>query len=341
MELDLILIDGIIYSLQRTGGITVLFNEIVSRLPQQEFEIVCYGGAKFSGTKLVKSRLAERYRDARVHRKYDVFHSTYYRLPSVSCGKVVTTVHDYTYERFLRGTLRGRVHSWQKNRAVAGADRIICVSESTKQDLIQFSGAQYESRAVVIPNGVSEGFFPDRNVRIESQVLFVGARGGYKNFHAVVVAIEGLKDVGLVLVGGGPLTKDEHSLLQRHVPGRFAHRGYLSEAELNSEYNRSICLVYPSLYEGFGIPVLEAMRAGCAVVAVDSSSIPEVAGTAALLMERGAPEEVRQAIEFLMVEENRHRYRSQGFSRSKQFSWDITYKRTAKLYEELLGYELT
>ena len=80
----MILIDGIIYSLQRTGGITVLFNEIVSRLPRQEFEIVCYGGANFSGAKLVESRVAERYRDARVHGKYDVFHSTYYRLPSVS-----------------------------------------------------------------------------------------------------------------------------------------------------------------------------------------------------------------------------------------------------------------
>lgn len=337
----MILFDGIIYSLQRTGGITVLFNEIVSRLPRQQFEIVCYDGARFPDATLVKSRLAERYRDARVYGKYDLFHSTYYRLPSVSCGKIVTTVHDYTYERFLGGTLRGRVHSWQKNRAVAGADRIICVSESTRQDLIQFSGQQYESRAVVIPNGVSEGFFPDRAVRIEPQVLFVGARGGYKNFHSVVVAMEGLEDVRLVLVGGGPLTKEEQSLLQRHVPGRFLHRGYLPEAELNSEYNRSICLVYPSLYEGFGIPVLEAMRAGCAVVAVDSSSIPEVAGTAALLMEKGTPEEVRQAVEFMMVDENRNSYRSQGFCRSERFNWDITYKRTAKLYEELLGYELT
>jgi len=153
--------------------------------------------------------------------------------------------------------------------------------------------------------------------------------------------MEALRELRLVLVGGGPLTKEERALLEKYAAGRFVHRGYLSEIELNGEYNRSVCLVYPSLYEGFGIPVLEAMRAGCPVVAVNSSSIPEVAGTAALLMERGTPEEVRQAVEYMMVDENRRRYRSQGFSRSERFSWDITYKRTAKLYEELLGYELT
>lgn len=336
----MIVIDGIIYSLQRAGGITRLFNEIISRLPSQEFRVDYYVGAVDPGMPVMRPRFAERYRDARVYGSCEVFHSTYYRLPIGSSANVVTTVHDYTYERFLGNTLRGRVHSWQKNRAVAGADRIICVSESTRRDLIEFSGQQYESRAVVIPNGVSENFFPTQLVKVEPQVLFVGARGGYKNFRAVAVAMAGLKDICLVFVGGGPLTEGERSLLQQHAPGRFIHKGYLSEAELNSEYNRSICLVYPSLYEGFGIPVLEAMRAGCPVVAVNSSSIPEVAGTAALLMEKATPEEVRQAIEFMMVGENRDRYRSQGFARAREFSWDITYRRTAELYEELLGYKL-
>ncbi|WP_046483508.1 glycosyltransferase family 4 protein [Pseudomonas veronii] len=320
----MILFDGVIYNLQSSGGISVLFNELLSRLPVNSYDLVV--------PRL--KRPLERYRDFDVRQSYDIFHSTYYRLPSKRDGQIVTTVHDFTYERYSSG-LKRKVHSWQKKRAVQGADKIICVSECTRRDLIEFYGAEYEPRVVVVPNGVSEGYFP-LAVEVVEQVLFVGARGGYKNFEATVNALSQLSGIGLVCVGGGGFSPGELIFLERKIPGRYKHAGFLSNNELNIEYNRSICLVYPSLYEGFGIPVLEAMRAGCPVIAVNSSSIPEVAGTSAFLVEKGEVTELRDAIRYFYSVDNRQKYIVMGRAQAEKFSWDSTFRQTLSVYNNLL-----
>ncbi|WP_346656869.1 glycosyltransferase family 1 protein [Pseudomonas sp. SWRI92] len=281
----------------------------------------------------------DRYRSVRTGPGYDIFHSTYYRLPVERSCSVVTTVHDYTYERYSSG-LRRVVHSWQKNKAIKGSDKIICVSESTRRDLLEFSGLRADDNVVVIHNGVSDAYYPLEDVSLGPQVLFVGARAGYKNFTNAVLALEGLSGVKLLCVGGGQFDADELDMLERIVPGRYSHAGYLTNEQLNLEYNRSICLVYPSLYEGFGIPVLEAMRAGCPVVAVNSSSIPEVAGDAAILLECGEVEEMRSAIEFFCVTDNRSDFVGRGRIQAEKFSWDETFNKTLAVYEELLGQKI-
>ncbi len=320
----MILFDGVIYNLQRGGGISVLFNELLSRLSVGTYEMIVPES----------KRPLERYRDFEVKQPYDVFHSTYYRLPSNREGEIVTTVHDFTYERYSSG-LKRRVHSWQKKRAVLGADKIICVSECTKRDLIEFYGVEYEPRVVVVPNGVSDDYAP-LAIEVIEQVLFVGARGGYKNFEATVDAISQLSGLGLVCVGGGGFSPAELIFLEQKIPGRYKHAGFLSNAELNIEYNRSICLVYPSLYEGFGIPVLEAMRAGCPVIAVNSSSIPEVAGTSAFLVEKGEATELRDAIRYFYSVDNRQKYIVMGRAQAEKFSWDSTFQQTVSVYNNLL-----
>lgn len=325
----MILYDGVIYRLQDGGGISVLFNELLSRLPVGSHSLVVPD----------LKRYLDRYRNFKVASKFDIFHSTYYRLPSSTPGKVVTTVHDFTYERYVKGG-RKWVHAWQKNRAIANADKIICVSESTKNDLLHYCGSHYEDRVVVVQNGVSTDYCKLPDVSACSQVLFVGARGGYKNFSPTVQAIAALKDLQLVCVGGGGFTPEELRFLESRIPGRYSHSGFLTNSKLNEEYNKSICLAYTSLYEGFGIPVLEAMRAGCPVVAVDASSIPEVSGDAAYLLEAGAMEEIRMAIDFFCVDENRKIYIERGFSQAKKFSWDSTFNNTVAVYEELLGRKL-
>ncbi|OGP64590.1 MAG: hypothetical protein A3K22_06425 [Deltaproteobacteria bacterium RBG_16_42_7] len=337
----MILFDGIIFNLQRSGGISILFNEIFSRLPVNSYELIGFQHTP-PPTVAIKNyffqapRLMERYRPALVDHKYDIFHSTYYRLPAVRHGKVVTTVHDYTYEHFASG-FRRAVHSFQKNKAIAGSDRIICVSESTRRDLLEFSGASYKDRAVVIYNGVSSDYCYIPEIDVISQVIFVGARYRYKNFKSVVYAISGMQNINIVCVGGGTFTGDEIKLMEKHIYGRYRYAGYLTNAELNREYNRSLCLIYPSLYEGFGIPILEAMQAGCPVVAVNCSSIPEIAGDAAILMDTGHPDELRQAIETIMITQEREELVSKGLIQASKFSWDKTYKQTMDIYEGLLG----
>ncbi len=318
--------DGIIYSLQSGGGISVLFNELISRMPVGSYELNLNAGSKYLA----------RYRSVQASAGFDIFHSTYYRLPTKKKCEIVTTVHDYTYERYSTG-LKKSVHSWQKNKAIRAADKIICVSESTRRDLLEFTGHQNEQDVVVVHNGVSSEYFPIQDRVLLDQILFVGARGGYKNFLNTVHAIAATTDMTLLCVGGGPFTDAELNVLNKSLPDRFSHAGYITNKQLNLEYNRSLCLVYPSLYEGFGIPVLEAMRAGCPVVAVNTSSIPEVAGSAAILLERGAVEEIRTAIEYLYATENRNYYISRGFVQSEKFSWDKTYSETVALYEQLLA----
>lgn len=337
----MLVFDGIVFSLQQSGGISVVFTEILSRLPSSAYELIGFrespppalAGASY---RFQSPRILERYRRARVNDACDLFHSTYYRLPESNRCKVVTTVYDFVYERFA-SAYRRSVHSYQKRRAIEGADRLICISESTRRDLLEFAGPSVADRAVVILQGVSEEYHPIPDTDVLPQVIFVGARNGYKNFVALVEAVSGLREIDLVCVGGGAFTRSEIELLERRVAGRYRCAGYLSKAALNREYNRSLCLAYPSLYEGFGLPILEAMRAGCPVIAVNRSSVPEVAGDAAMLLETGHPEEIRTAIQHILISQTRNELVRKGTIQATKFNWEETFRQTAAVYETLSG----
>lgn len=338
----MILYDGIIFSLQAMGGISVLFEGIFERHRQRgvNFCVLSYGGnfnVPSCSVVEANSRFMERYRDVVDLPSGDIFHSTYYRLPDRSSKvKVVTTVHDYVYERYSSGA-RKVVHSWQKNKAILNSDVIICVSESTRSDLLEFGRGVREDSVFVVPNGVSTEYQPVAGLQMEMQVLFVGARGGYKNFLSAVIAVSLLPELTLVCVGGGQFSSAELYTLEKYIPGRYRHTGFISNLQLNLEYNRSLCLIYPSLYEGFGIPVIEAMRAGCPVVAVAKSSIPEVCGGAALLVNEGTPEEFKGVVEkIIMCRDLRSQLISLGFRQAGKFSWDKTYEKTLSLYKYVL-----
>lgn len=334
----MILFDGIIFKLQKMGGVSVLFKEIIARLPSDSYQLLSYikesSGSKQDNFKFQSPRICERYRRVIFKEKIDVFHSTYYRLPKKKSCKVIMSVYDYTYERYVPG-FRKTIHSWQKNKAISESDKIICISESTRNDLIKYSGDIYSERSTVIHCGVSEDYYPISGINVLPQVLFVGARSGYKNFKAVIFALIKLKDLNLVCVGGGDFTHEERRLLDKFLPGRYSCLAYLKNSELNQVYNQSLCLVYPSLYEGFGIPIVEAMRAGCPVIAVNCSSIPEVAGNAAVLIEKGEPDEIKDAISVLMDDVKRKSMIEKGYKQSKKFSWDKTFEDTLKVYNEL------
>ena len=281
-----ITIDGVVFSLQRAGGVSVYFRTLLEFLDSrhENAQILLEGSllqhVEEFGVNILsirrKARLLERYRHCCLPDDVSVFNSSYYRLPNRSNIPTVVTVYDFIYERYLRGP-RQWVHTAQKNAAIRAAQAIICISESTKSDLLNFIGEIPGQTIRVIHCGVSELF---HKLNIEPSgvpfVLFVGQRGGYKNFRLVLEAMAFLPDLELRCVGGGMIHPHELKDVPNSVARRIKHLGFVSDEELNIIYNRAQCLVYPSSYEGFGIPVVEAMRSGCPVVCLECKAVLEV-----------------------------------------------------------------
>jgi mannosyltransferase len=265
-----------------------------------------------------------------------VFHSSYYRRPDARGVPTVVTVHDFIYERFSRGPRRW-VHTWQKHAAIRAAHAIICVSNATRDDLLTYVGVGRGQSVHVIPNGVSACFRPIGSAPpVRPFVLFVGARGGYKNFGLAVRALAWLPDVELHCVGGGGLRPDELRGVPEPLARRVRHLGQVDDETLNRLYNQAVCLVYPSRYEGFGIPVAEAMRAGCPVASVACKAVLEVGGDALAVAEAAEPDALAAAIARTMSAE-RAVLVERGLARGRRYSWDTTHAATLDVYRSLLG----
>lgn len=341
-----LILDGIIYSLQRQGGISVYFNELVAGLSRagEEVELVTF--APFLGIPIgvsgirhttVPSRLLERYRPFSLPAGWSsdmIFHSSYYRVPSKRSIPTAVTVHDFNYERCQRGP-RQWVHTVQKNAAIRAAQAVICISESTKQDLLEFVGETPGQTIHVIHNGVSDIFKRQSlGPSVKPYVLFVGQRGGYKNFRLAVDAIAMLPELELHCVGGGALHPKELQGLPDSVAMRIRHLGFVTDEELNVSYNRAVCLVYPSSYEGFGIPVVEAMRAGCPVVSMDCKAVLEVGRDALTIAAADDPRAMADAI-LKTVSSERSSLVLKGLAVAQAYSWDATHRQTLEVYRSL------
>ncbi|HHQ4512173.1 TPA: glycosyltransferase family 4 protein [Aeromonas hydrophila] len=325
-------IDDIIYRLQSSkGGVSVYFDQLISGLERSTLNYKVVGHE-------MKNRFLDRYRYCQIgFEEEGVFHSSYYRLPDKRRKlKVVTTVHDFTYEKFVTGPAKW-VHSWQKNRAIRNSDLVICVSYNTAKDLQQYCPVD-PSKIRVIYNGVSDIYHPIdavSNEQIQQAVVFVGARSGYKNFTLAVESVAVVPSLQLQIIGGGKLSEDEIKHLERYLPDRYCWLGRLSDEELNQTYNQAYALLYPSSYEGFGIPVIEAMRAGCPVIAVNVSSIPEVAGDAAILVNEPTVAAFSDALIKLPV--MRKQLITAGLAQAAKFSWERCFEETLAVYNELLA----
>ena len=344
----LLQVDAIIYDLQSRAGISVYTEETVSALSAFgdiaiEYSVSPEARAKISNTvppELIREQRRRSFERLRSFRLSDtgptpvVFHSSYYRLPSDSVPTVVT-LHDLIHEQQIPGW-RSKILAFQKYQALRRADAIIAISQSTKSDLVKYYPEFGSKRIEVIYNGVSDDFIPPEEERRARRLVFVGSRKHYKNFGFAVKVMERLPGLEFHIVGGGALSKQEHALLERCLKGRYLLRGAICQEELIRLYQTSLGLFYPSRYEGFGLPALEAMKSGCIPIAFNTSSLPEVLGEAGILLDSEDVDEAAKRIASEIFSVGYPELQSRGFSQADRFSWAKTARSMYALYKSLI-----
>lgn len=362
-----VLFDDQIFSHQTRGGISNYFVNLATEFGQDSglgvelegFPIYTKNaylkeagmGLSLPGTRLnrapilsLSNRLITRLRQVRRFPAPDIVHHTYYfEKPwrTHPGSRHVVTVHDMIPELFPAHFPSGNPHA-RKREHILAADAIACVSQSTKQDLISMYPA-LNVPIVVTPLGVSEEFHPGSVIQTEhgGYFLFVGGRGGYKNFQLLLesfarIAKESKAD--LLLVGGGVLQAIEaRQIRQLGLEGRIRQQSPTNR-ELVELYRNAICLVFPSKYEGFGLPTLEAMASGCPTLLSETPALVEVGGDAAEYFPADDPEYL--ASKMLELEANaalRQETKNRGLERAALFSWSKTASSTRDCYLEALS----
>ena len=261
-------------------------------------------------------------------------------LPLACPTPAVLTVHDLSFERdaSVMGRRDRLIFRTVVPRSARRAARVLAVSERTKRDLIELYDIS-EEKIVVTPNGVEPAFTPTGPTAAgEPYALFVGALQPRKDATAAIeaLALLGNGALRLVVVGQdkGGRAEAEQAVERNGLAGRVEFRGHVPREELAALYRGAACLVFPSRYEGFGLPVVEAMASGTPVVATTAGALPEVAGGAAILVEERNPVALAGGIERAIAD--RERLVAAGLERARQFTWAETARRTLAVYRELL-----
>jgi glycosyltransferase involved in cell wall biosynthesis len=365
--------DSQIFCLQRTGGISRYFCKLAEGLFDAENEVGIFapyhrnlylgvlpdGVVHGTGPHKYLPRTAglmARVNALRAERSLrawvpEIVHETYFSpRPALSGHQpVVLTVFDMISEmpEFNPVGVVARAQS-PKYQAVMRADHIVCISESTRSDLLNIFDV--DSRKISVVHLGCE--LPQKNPQKDDvtqsslpqspYLLYIGQREGYKNFAALIQALgrsASLKNkIHLVAFGGGPFSEEEQSLLrQSDIGASFVSQIEGDDALLAQAYQGATALVYPSVYEGFGLPPIEAMAYGCPVISSNTSSMPEVIGSAAESFDPLQIDEISAAIERVVYSDTR---RSElirlGVLRAKLFSWQECASKTATIYRDLL-----
>ncbi|MBO9542058.1 glycosyltransferase family 4 protein [bacterium] len=287
----------------------------------------------------------------------DLLHVPHLNAPLLSRVSLVATIHDlipFHYPEAIAARFGGAYFHAMARLVPRLARRVLTVSEHTRQDLITLAGARPE-KVETIPLGVetrfAEAVAPDARRRVRDRyqlsgryLLYAGQWKGYKNVDLLLAVMEQLDparfgDVKLVLVGKeDPRVPMRERLAARNLSDRVVLTGFVADdADLAALYQEATAFVFPSRYEGFGLPPLEAMAAGVPVIASDRASIPEVVGPAGLLLSPDRVLEWQRAIESLCEDQGRREaLAALGRERAHTFQWDVTAARTVEAYHQAL-----
>ncbi|WP_298716210.1 glycosyltransferase family 1 protein [Chitinophaga sp.] len=361
--------DHQIFTMQRYGGISRYFANICNSLEAREDAecklLVLYSrnqyiqDRQFPMPPFLAERLLKKYRkQAKWNEKYarrhiqksefDVLHPTYYHPYFLEGLKkpFVITVHDMIHELFPEYFSTNEIYVQYKRETITRADHLIAISESTKNDLQRIYNIP-EEKITVVYHGYQENpalLHADKDTAFtlpfREYVLFVGDRAGYKNFGRFVQAVKPVLeryDINLVCAGGGDFGVAEKEMLYRAGIQNRAKQISATETQLNSLYQNALAFIYPSLYEGFGLPILEAFRNNCPIITSNTSCFQEVGGEAAVYFDPYQIDEMAQSIDAVInSKELSGQLRAKGAQRLGRFSMERCMEGTMDVYRKLV-----
>ncbi len=277
---------------------------------------------------------------------YDIFHPTYYKYPNIynfaikKNAKIAVTVYDMNHELYPELFMKNDSTILQKKILIKKADVILAISESTKNDIIKLLGIS-ETKIFITPLNAEVYKKSEFILNLPTKyILFVGHREGYKNFNLFVKSIFPLfakdNELKLVCLGANGFSESEKDFFaSKNIQDKILYFKY-NENELYTFYNKALLFVFPSLYEGFGLPILEAFSSECPCALSNTSSLPEVGGDAALYFDPKSQSSILNAIEKIIYsKEIRNTLINKGIERKKIFSWESCAEKTLNGYKSL------
>lgn len=278
---------------------------------------------------------------------YDIFHPTYYRpyfLNFLGNKPFILTVHDMIHELYPQTVNRFDKTAKYKRILVNKAKKIITVSHNTKNDLIKILNVPEQKVEVIhLASSIKKKFaISKENFNLPDRyILYVGNRKSYKNFQNLLLAFVKLSQIDdnlhLICSGGGGFNSEEKIKFKEFgLTSKIIHKP-ADNVTLATLYANSLAFVFPSFYEGFGIPVIEALNCDCPLVLSNVSSLPELAKDAAIYFDPKDVNDIISAIsQVIFNEDNRQQLIKKGRERKENFSWLKTARQTIKLYEDIL-----
>ena len=284
---------------------------------------------------------------------FDIFHPSYfddYYLKYLGKKPYVITVHDMTQEIMPEHFVfdkKNRETIEIKKKLIENASRIIAISENTRKDILKLCTVK-EDKIDLIYHGLPLDCVENESEYIkemlpEKYVLYLGQRTKYKNFFNFITGIFPIlqenRDLMLVCAGGASFSKTEKSFFNNlNIQNQIVRMPMGSDEELVTYYKNAVCFVFPSLYEGFGFPVLESFQCGCPLVCSNSSSFPEVAGDGAVYFDPYSQEEMKNSISKVIYDQElRQNLIQKGYMRLNNFNWLKTAELTKETYKKVLA----
>ncbi|GAA3779478.1 glycosyltransferase family 1 protein [Flavobacterium ginsengiterrae] len=365
-----ILYDHQIFTQQKYGGISRYFFELIKRFDgiNNSCEVATlltenayynnkfdpkvksfFSGTNFKGKSRIVNSVNKHCSKSKISKgNYDVFHPTYYDKYFLESSKelpFVVTFYDMIHEKFsgqFESLRRDGEIFEQKKKLLEKSSKVIAISETTKNDIMEFFDVDAAKIDVVYLGNSLQNFDVGNKPLIEEDyILFVGNRSEYKNFNFFITAIAELlieNNLKVVCAGGGDFTAEEIQHLRLlKLEDKVVFKKIINDNVLSNYYIHALFFCFPSLYEGFGIPVLEAFACGCPILLSNGGSLPEVGGDAAVYFDPNLADSLKIAASTLIKNESlRNSLKIRGIKRLELFSWNKTFKDHLSVYESVV-----